>query len=219
MIEKCSNRPGVTLIEILVGFLITTIVGMTIYHFMAGARRLSAIAATKATLRQEALFVLKNLELDIANSRTETKVESGKNLVKRTLKSTGGSNFEMEVASKMIADNATFFDQSMADEDATFVKVQYQLQGSEYFRISGGTRKRLSSNVKEAKFEETADGGIDETYDGKVKLILTMEATPSGTKDKITHVERAIITLRQALAAEADPRWKQRIDANKADDY
>lgn len=219
MIESRSKRTGVTLIEILIGFLITTIVGMTIYHFMAGARRLSAIAATKATLRQEALLVLKHLERDISNSRTETTVEAGKNQVKRTLKSTGSGNFEMEVANTMIEENATFFDQSLDSENATYVKIQYELQGTKFFRIADGKRKCLSNNVKEAKFEETSTGAIDETYDGKVKLILAMEAKPSGSPDKIEHVERAIITLRQAQTKETDQRWKQRIDASKPDDY
>ncbi len=219
MIETKIARKGVTLIEIMVSFLIITIIGTTIYHFMSGARRLSSIAATKAQLRQDALLILKHMEHDIANSRTETKVESGKNITKKTLKFNGNGNFEMEVASKKIADGATFFDQSKDSENNTFIKVRYELRGSKFFRIAEGKTNCLSSSLKEAKLEETSDGGVDETYDGKVKLIVTLEAFPAGCPDKISHVERAIIAVRQAQIKETDTQWKQRTDATNPNNY
>lgn len=215
---KHKNQ-GVTLIEIMVGFFIFTVIAGMVYHFMSGARRLSAIAATKATLRQEALTMLKYLERDIANSRTKTEKKDGKLLVSKTLKASGNGNFEMEVATGKIADNATFFDKSKDAEDKSFAKVSYKLQGTEFFRIADGKTHCLSSNVKTARFEETSDGGIDETYDGKVKLLLTLEANPAGVKDKIEHVERAIITIRQAQTKETDVQWKQRTDGSDSSTY
>ncbi len=219
MTDSRINKRGVTLTEVLVGILILAIIGTTIYHFMSGARRLSSIAATKATLRQEALLILKNMEKDIANSRTKTTKDGGKNKVEKTLKYSGNGSFEMEVASKVLDKNGTFFDQTLDSENKTFSKVSYALQGSKFFRTGDGKTKCLSTNVTEAKLEETADGGVDETYDGKVKLLLTLEAKPAGVPDKIKHVERAIIAVRQAQTKETDVEWKQRTDASDPSTY
>ncbi|MDD2997468.1 MAG: prepilin-type N-terminal cleavage/methylation domain-containing protein [Candidatus Riflebacteria bacterium] len=212
------KKQGVTLIEVMIGFILVSILGLSIYHFMSGARRLSSMAATKGMLRQEALLILKHMERDISNSRAEIVEENGKNLVKKTMQGTNG-NFTMEVSENAADENETMFDQNTDNEDATYISVEYQQQGTEFFRICRGKRRCLSRHLKEAKFEETTDGKVEETYDGKIKLLVILEAFPAGSSEKIEHVERAIIAVRQAQKKEADKRWKQRIDGSDANSY
>lgn len=214
-----TKERGVTLIEVLVGIFITSILGMGIYSFLSGARTVSSISATKSMLNREATVILRQLERDIASSRGKIVEEGGKKVVKKKVDIPASGNIVLEVPRNEIADDATFFDQNTADEDDLYVTAEYQITGKELFRVFDGKRRKLSSNIKSLKFDTTASGNLNETYDGKVQAILTLSARPDGITDEIEIEQRLTVAVRQAADKDAGKTWKQRIDATDASSY
>ncbi len=206
-----SKKRGMTLVEVMIGCLLTAIVGFAVYRVMSGARHASSIASTKAALRQDAQIVLKHLERDISNSRAKIVVNGAKKEIKKTLVVAGGGNFSMEVPKGDIPEDATYFDQNTADEDSQYIKVEYELSGSKYYRTADGKKKCLSTFVKEID--------VETNYDGKIKLMLALEAAPAGSSKKMEHVERTIIAIRQVETKEGHKDWKQRIDGSDSSSY
>jgi len=210
---------GVTLIEILVGIFITSILGMGIYSFLSGARTVSSISAAKSMLNREATVILRQLERDISSSRGKVVEEGGKKVVKKKVDIPASGDITLEVPRNDIADDATFFDQNTADEDALYVTAKYQLNGKDLIRVFDGNSRKLSSNVKSLKFDTTASGNLNETYDGKVQAILTLSARPDGITDEIEIEQRLTVSVRQAADKDAGKTWKQRIDATDASSF
>jgi Tfp pilus assembly protein PilE len=200
-----------TLVEVLIGCLLTAIVGFAVYRVMSGARHASSMASTKAALRQDAQIILKHLERDISNSRAKVVIAGDKKEIKKTLVSGGGGNFEMEVPNGEIPEDATYFDQNTADEDSQYIKVKYELSGSKYYRSDDKKKKCLSTFVKEIK--------VETNYDGKIKIMLALAAAPAGSSKKIEHVERTIIAIRQAEVKKGQKDWQQRVNGSDASTY
>ncbi len=214
---KKTNK-AVTLVEVLVGLLLTTILGLGVYSFMSGARTITSLTAAKASLNLEAELILRQFERDVASSRNEMVEENGSRIFRKKVVP-GNGKIVLEVPAKELPEDATMFDQSMEAENQTYVSVTYALQGNELLRIFDGKSRRLSANVKSFVFDTTDSGNLNETYDGKVQVILTLSMRPDGNRDPIEIEHRLTVSVRQALDKNGTKNWKQRIDATDPNSF
>ncbi len=185
---------------------------------MSGARTLTSLTAAKASLNLEAELILRQFERDVASSRNEMVEENGSRIFRKKVVP-GSGEIVLEVPAKELPEDATMFDQSMEAENQTYVTVKYALQGNKLLRIFDGKSRQLSANVKSFDFDKTDSGNLNETYDGKVQVILTLAMRPDGNRDPIEIEHRLTVSVRQALDKNGNKNWKQRIDATDPNSF
>lgn len=211
------SKRAVTLIEVMVGIVITTIIGGMVFAFISSARHSAAIATAKARAKQDAQIIIRHLDKDISNSRAKIKMKNGKPvvdpddsnkfLVENTLE-ISANKIVAYIPRKNTGTDKTYFDSNTDSENSDYKKVEYDISGKNLTRTEDSKTVKLSDGVKELKAEED--------YAGKINITLTVEKRIPGSNDFVQHVERTAITIRQQEAASVDKRWKKRI---KAGDY
>ena len=209
---KTFNTNGFTIIEVLISFTVTTILGLAIYHFMFGARHTFSLATARATIRQESEILLRHLQKDIASSRAEVVEEDGERLLEKSLKA-NGSNLTLQIPFGALDGDQTFFDQNTDNKKSLYAEVKYTLEGTKYFREDNKGRKLLSSNVKEIVIEDTYSGMEKIDYSGKVKILIKLAIKPDGASKEVEFVQRAIVSIREAKLKKGAQTWRQNIDS------
>lgn len=205
-----TKRSAVTLIEIVVGAFITTIIGGMIFVFISNARHTAAVTTARNRAKQDTQLIVRHLTKDISNSRADVvKDTDGKLKAKKTLKVTS-NKITAEIPRINTDTNKTYFGQNKVAKDNDYKEVIYNLVGTTLTRTTEDTNgvsktSTLSKGVKELVAEDN--------YDGSVKLRVMVEKNISGSNDKLEHVERISISIREAEKGLLDKRWRQRIGA------
>lgn len=182
---------GFTFIELLIAALITGLLIFGMFKVLLASRHAAGLATAKGAAKDMAEIILKALERDISNSRA-TAVMAG----------SGGSQKPVVVRS---------FKQSGSDwtmlvpEGASSKRITYRIDGKKLSRVdASGTTRLLCESVEDLRIADLSEGQI--AVELKIGLI------PDGMKVPVIHHQRLLITIREAVEAALDPRWRNTND-------
>lgn len=185
-------RYGVSLIEVIVSFVILVVIAGGVFTVLTSARNVAEVSQAKEEAKGDADLVLKHLQHDIAISQAKIVKNDidGKPKAYPSLDASGAGV-------KMMIPRAE--DAKAMSED--YVEVAYTLSGKKFFRNDGrtGTNRLLSSNVsKLAVFMLSTD---------QVSVEIETEVLPKGQKEPVTHNQKVLVTIREAVINNIDKRW------------
>ncbi|OQA07542.1 MAG: hypothetical protein BWY66_01345 [bacterium ADurb.Bin374] len=182
---------GFTFIELLIAAVITGLLIFGVFKVLLGARHAAGLAAAKGAAKDMTEVILKALERDISNSRA-TAVMAG----------SGGSQKPVVVRSfKQAGSDWTM----LVPEGNSSKRITYRMDGKKLSRVdASGTTRLLCESVEDLRIADLSEGQI--AAEVKIGLI------PDGMKDPVIHHQRLLITIREAVEAALDPRWRNTND-------
>jgi len=186
------HRPdGYTFVELLIAALICSLLIFGAFKVLIGARHATGLAAAKGAAKDMTEIILKALERDISNSRATLVMDgsgtSRKPVVKRSFHQSG-SGWTM-----------------LVPEGASSKRVTYAMNGKKLERVDASGSTRLLS-------EDVEDLRIADLSEGQVAVELKIGLVPDGLKNPVIHHQRLLITIREAVEAALDPRWRTTSD-------
>ncbi|HEY9071768.1 MAG TPA: hypothetical protein VIV61_16030 [Candidatus Ozemobacteraceae bacterium] len=187
----CREKRGITIVELLMASLITGLIIFGAFKVLLGARHAAGLATAKGAAKDMAEIILKALERDISNSRA-TLVMAGsgadrKPVVKRSFQP-AGSGWTM-----------------LVPEGTSSKRVTYQMDGKRLERAdASGSTRLLSEAVEDLRIADLSEGQI--AVEIKIGLI------PDGMTEPVVHHQRLLVTIREAVEAALDPRWRNTND-------
>ncbi len=184
---------GVTVIEVLVAAFIFVIISGGMWTILSSTRRVADLSQAKDEAKGMAETVLKHLQQDISTSKAvidKDKLAQKKSAVTMSFASSG-NQITMKVPKPGV--NAKL--------DADYVDVVYTLNGQELSRQDGnsGLTRVLCKNV--SKLEAFI------LSENQVSIEIETELKPPGATTPVTHNQRVLVTVREAVANAADARW------------
>lgn len=210
------NRSAFTLIEVLVGVFITTIIGGMVFVFMSNARHTGALATARSRAKQDVQIIVRHLQKDISNSKASLNAIPTLLINNAVFANTNSevsiNSIEIDIPRKNAVDDKTYFGSDIESETNDYKKVWYTR--------SGATLKRRAANGTGVGFKSiTLSTGIKEffsetQYDGSLKFRIVVEKKIPGTNDMLEQVDRISISVREAEKTNLDKRWRQRIGEN-----
>lgn len=183
-----SERLGLTIVEVLVVIAITALIAGFVVNMISNARHTAGIARARGEAKSMAERVLRQLERDISASRADLRTStSGGQTITPTFRRTGPGSCEM-----MVPD----------DRDTNASKrVSYSLNGSQLIRDEqGGVSRAICSNIKEFDVAMLSDELV--SINLKTGVIADGQLTPQ------IHHQTMIVTIREAIKARLDDRWR-----------
>lgn len=187
------SKLGVTMIEVLVASVIFVIMSGGVWTIMRSTRQVADLSQAKDEAKGMAETILKYMQQDIAASKAvvdKTKIVDGKPKATPSFSSSGGT-ISMKVPKPGVA----------AKMAADYVDVVYTLSGKELFRQDGNTgNKRLLSSCVSKLVASTLS-------DSQIEVEIEIEITPPGALTPITHNQRVLVTIREAITNAVDSRW------------
>ena len=221
--NNCKLRPGVTLVETLIGLFLISIIGLALQRMTSSALRTSAISEARGTLRQNAQIAMRQLERDIASSRVKAENPDAPPKDRKyihTLEIPGGNTpICMEIPEETGDDETRLFDIDKEKDGKDYIKVTYSINNGALMRNDTKTTTRVANHIKSIiPGDYTSNSGIETTYDGKVTVRLTAAMVPDGVQKEIEHIEEAIIAIKQLQIKNLDGdesnrnrNWQQRL--------
>lgn len=181
---------GITLVEILVGLMICGFVAGVLYRILLHARWQGAMAVAKGQAKDMAGNILKMLDRDITLSKADVVNTTGTPTVTPTFSVTnGGKGCTMEI-------NAS----------GTVKTVTYTLNGKDLSRSEGGASRIVCRNVEDLEIVAQSKS--------QVRIEVKTGVIAEGRTKPEIHHERLLSTIREAVEANLDPRWRNSNDAN-----
>ena len=226
-----KKRLGFTLVELIIGIVIMSILGLAIYKLVSAANRNSAIAECKGNLRLSASLSARYLERDVSTSRAiiEQKEMMGEQRAISTIKS--GTPEGPDVVSMWVPKNNeedidnnkeinyfTTYSEKKDIEKELYEEVKYTLNNHVLSR--NGTK--IADNIGSITFKTNSADNIETTYDGKTQITISAVAKPYGVDKEYSYVQEIIVAIRQLQIKRLKDRdkdnknlyWKQRVDEN-----
>ena len=182
------ERLGLTIVEVLVVIAITALIAGFVVNMISNARHTAGIARARGEAKSMAEMVLRQLERDISTSRAKLEtLTSGEQIITPTFRRTGPGSCEM-----MVPD----------DRDTnTSKRVSYSLNGSQLIRDEqGGVSRAICSNIEEFDVAMLSDELV--SINLKTGVIADGQLTPQ------IHHQTMIVTIREAIKARLDDRWR-----------
>lgn len=189
--KRGEPSAGFTFVELLVASVISCLLIFAVFRILSGASHTAALATAKGAAKDMAEIILKALERDISNSRA-TLVLAGsgggqKPAVKRSLQPSG-SGWTM-----------------LVPEGNSSKRITYTLNGKKLERADASGSTRLLCEYVE-------NFVITDLSEGQISIELKIGLVPEGSKSPIFHNQRLLITIREAVEAALDPRWRNITD-------
>lgn len=186
-------RRGVTLIEVLIASLIMIIISGGIYTVLSSTRQVAHVSQAKDEAKAMAETILKHLQQDITITKADVdKNPGGNGKPKATpIFSSSGGEIRMKVPKPGIT----------AKMEDDYVDVVYTLVGKQLYRDDGttGNRRLLSNYV--SKLEAFL------LSDSQVEVEIEVEIFPVGVETPVTHNQRILVTIREAIVNAVDKHW------------
>lgn len=183
-------RRGVTLIEVVIAAALTIIIAGGIYGLLSATRHTATVAKAKGELKNMAEVILRQLEKDISTSRAKvTTVGSGS-----TASPTVTTDFQPT------GNGWTM----IVPEGMSWMKVDYEVALPNLTRTASNTNRLLCKYVKKLNISKLSveQWSID----------LEVELVPEGMTKPLSHQQTLLVTIREAVTANLDPRWRNTED-------
>ncbi|MFZ5951840.1 MAG: type II secretion system protein [Candidatus Rifleibacteriota bacterium] len=188
------KKRGVTLIELLMAAVITIALSGAIFSMVSSVRNTANLAQAKEEAKQMAELALKQMQTDIAISHATIEKEGtdGKPAATLTFQDQGGGKWSMKIPK---VENA----ESLSDD---YVDVEYSLVGSKLYRDGGveGKKKLVASNI--SKLE------VFTLSQEQLAIEVEAQVIPNGQSEPVKHNQKVLVTVREAITANIDERWK-----------
>ncbi len=189
--NRLRRYGGYTIIELLMAALICSLLIFGAFKVLISARHTTGLATAKGAAKDMAEVILKALERDISNSRATPVMDgSGTNrkpVVRRSFQQSG-SGWTM-----------------LVPEGSSSKRVTYTMTGTSLQRIdASGSTRLLSASVDDLRIADLSDG--------QVAVELKIGLVPDGMKTPVIHHQRLLVTIREAVEAALDPRWRNTTD-------
>lgn len=190
----CSGSGrGVTIIEVLVASVIFLVMSGGMWTILRSTRQVADLSQAKDEAKGLAETVLKHLQQDISTSKADV---DKKVIVDDKPKATpsfsaAGNTIRMKVPKPGVA----------AKMDADYVDVIYTLAGQELSRQDGNsaTKRVLCRNVTKLVASTLSDS--------QVEVEIEVSILPPGSQTSVTHNQRVLVTIREAITNAVDSRW------------
>ncbi|PKL50927.1 MAG: hypothetical protein CVV42_01105 [Candidatus Riflebacteria bacterium HGW-Riflebacteria-2] len=179
------KKRGTTLIEIMVGVVILSIISVPIYYLLKDASAKRAMVASRDYVKQEANKVLKLLENDLSQAR------------KGTFKQVSDDVIEIKV-------------RKPGKDDTKDVSLSYLYVAPDLIRRFEGQRWLVSRNVADFVVSETPEAGRL-VVSLKVKAALDGIPEEQGPE----YAQEKLIVMREDSSEELDAFWRDVGDVNK----
>ncbi|HAE39492.1 MAG TPA: hypothetical protein DCG57_12800 [Candidatus Riflebacteria bacterium] len=191
--SRVFSHRGVTIIEVLVAAFIFVIISGGIYTVLRSTRQVAHVSQAKDEAKAMAETILKYMQQDIAVSRAVVdKNPGGGGKPKATPSfSSSGGEIRMQVPKPGIA----------AKMEDDYVNVVYSLSGKTLHRDDGvtGNNRLLSKYVSKLNAFLLSDS--------QVEIEVEIEIFPVGVDTPVTHNQRVLVTIREAIVNAVDKRW------------
>lgn len=182
---------GFTFIELLIAAVITVLLIFGVFKVLLASRHAAGLAAAKGAAKDMAEVILKALERDISNSRA-------------TVNMTGSGGNQKPVVFRSFQPSGTGWTM-LVPEGASSKRITYQKAGKKLSRAdASGTTRLLCESVEELLIADLSEG--------QVSVDLKIGVIPDGMKEPVIHHQRLLITIREAVEAALDPRWRNTND-------
>ena len=205
------KRRAFTLAELMIGIMIFALMGFAISKLMTNTQLQAAKGRCKAMLRQDLKMAAMYLQRDIESSRVIIEGKGKERKYKSTIEFGDAASTpftKIETPIRKNPDDATseedvsYFDAVENDDDDPTKKLYEEVS----YSISGGalTRKgeksgshKLADHIEKIEHEQPTTGE-DFTYDGKLRLIITLKANIEGFGgEPMELVDHLVISIRQ----------------------
>ncbi len=189
------RKRGITIIELLIAAVITVALSAGIFSIMNTARNTVGLTQAKEEAKQMAEMALAHLQKDIAASHAtidKNDIVDGKPKATLTFEDKGGGKWFMEVPKTEDAE-------AMADD---YVDLEYSLEGTKLYRDGGIEGKKMLVASKISKLE------IFTLSAEQVSIEIETSVIPPSHKTPVTHNQKALVTIREAVAVNVDDRWR-----------
>lgn len=190
-----NSKLGLTIIELLVAAVITVALSAGIFSIMNTARNTVGLTQAKDEAKQMAEMALARLQKDIAASHAtidKNDIVDDKPKATLTFQDNGSGKWSMKVPKTEDAE-------AMSDD---YVDLEYSLEGSKLYREGGmeGNKKLVASKISKLEiFTLSAE---------QVSIEIETEVIPSGHSTPVKHNQKVLVTIREAVAANVDERWR-----------
>ena len=215
-----KTRKGFTLAELIIGVMITAVLGLTVTKIMTGAQRSAALARCKATLRQDLKSATMYLQRDLANARVFYDKDAKQ--YKTTIKISGSSQItfqkhkEKNEGAGEDSNDISFFDEvdethesvgeASGDKESKYYSlyedVEYNLgEDHALMRTVNGKVHKIAEHIDSLEFpnseEVQGDHLLNSTYSGKVEIVIHLVAKPDGSPDDVKLDSTISVAVRQ----------------------
>jgi type II secretory pathway pseudopilin PulG len=190
------NKSGLSILELLVAAVITITLAGGIFSLVTSARNTVGLSRAKEDVKQMVELALKHLQTDISVSQADIDKNdldaNGKPKALPSFQADGANSWKMDVPK---TENAA----SMADD---YLEVTYTLDGNKLYRDGGIENKKKLIASKISKLE------MSFVSDEQVLIEIEAQTIPEGQQIPVKHNQKVLVTIREAVAAEVDDRWR-----------
>lgn len=190
-----KNNRGLSIIELLVAAVITVAISGAIFAIMNTARNTVGVTQAKEEAKQMAETALARLQKDIAASHAtidKNDIVDDKPKATLTFEDKGSGKWFMKVPKTEDAE-------AMGDD---YLDLEYSLEGTKLYRDGGIEDKKMLIASKISKLE------IFTLSAEQVSIEIETEVIPPGQKEPVKHNQKVLVTIREAVAANVDDRWR-----------
>jgi type II secretory pathway pseudopilin PulG len=179
------KKHGTTLIEIMVGVVILSIISVPIYYLLKDASAKRAIVLSRDHIKQEANKVLKLLENDLSQARKGTFKQASDDVVEIRVRKPSG-------------------------DETKDVPLSYFYSAPELYRRFEGKRWLVSRNVADFVVSETPEAG---RLVVSLKMKAALDGIPEDQAPE--YDQEKLIVMREDSSEELDAFWRDVGDVNK----